>query len=279
MRNALSIDVEDWHHCMVPDYKTWSSYEDRIVYSTTKVLGLLRETGTRATFFLLGYVAASHPELVSQIRAEGHEVASHGYHHEFIYNQTRDEFRADLDRSIQVLEEITGERPLGYRAPFFSIINRSWWAFEVLAEMGFQYDSSIYPVLNHRYGIPNAPRFAHRIEVNGHALLTELPISTLRLGLNLPVGGGVYFRFLPYPLIKMAVKRINRQGRPALLYFHPWEIDPDQPVLDDLPRLFKARRYLNLDKAEGRWRSLLSGFQFAPLREVFQREIEGEATA
>jgi len=277
VRNALTIDIEDWYQCIVYDYTTWPSFEDRIVHSTRKVLKLLRETGTRATFFVLGYVAAHHPGLVAQICAEGHEIASHGYHHLFIYHQTPDEFRADLERSIRVIEEITGERPLGYRAPFFSITKQSWWAFDILGEMGFRYDSSIYPVLNHRYGIPNAPRFAHSIEVNGKRILMELPISTVRLGLNWPVGGGVYFRFLPYPLMKMAVKRINREGKPALLYFHPWEIDPDQPVLEELSRLFKARRYLNLEKAESKWRSLLSGLEFGPLNEVFQRDIFGKS--
>jgi len=277
VKNALTVDVEDWHHCMVDDYRTWSSYEDRIVHSTTKVLRLLRETGARATFFVLGYVAARHPELVAQIRDAGHEVASHGYHHQFVYHLTRDEFRADVERSIQVLQEVTGERPLGYRAPFFSITKRSWWAFDVLAEVGFRYDSSIYPVFNHRYGIPDAPRFAHRIEFDGKGGLLELPISTVRIGFNLPVGGGVYFRFLPYRLMRMFVKQINREEKPALLYFHPWEMDPDQPVLEGLPVLFKARRYLNLDRAENKWRSLLSDLEFAPVSEVFQREIWGKS--
>jgi polysaccharide deacetylase family protein (PEP-CTERM system associated) len=279
MKNAISVDVEDWYQCMVPDYTTWPSYEDRIVYSTQKVLDLLSKAGVRATFFTLGYVVANHPDLVEKIYSEGHEIQCHSYRHQFIYHLTPDEFRADLERSVEAIERITGRRPEGYRAPFFSITKRSWWAFDVLAELGFRYDSSIFPVFNHRYGVPDAPRFPHRIDTDGNGGLTELPISTLKLGMNWPMGGGVYFRFLPYPVIRKAVQQINKEGKPVLLYFHPWEIDPEQPVLEGLSPLFKARRYLNLDKAEAKWRSLLSDFEFGPVCEVFEREINGEFDA
>ncbi|MEW5986004.1 MAG: XrtA system polysaccharide deacetylase [Chloroflexota bacterium] len=279
MKHVLTIDVEDWHHCMVSNYHTWSSYEDRIVHSTTKVLKLLRDTGARATFFVLGYVAETHPELVAQIRDEGHEVASHGQHHEFVYKLTPETFRADLERSGAAIEKVTGERPLGYRAPFFSITKESWWALDVLTELGYRYDSSIYPVINHRYGVPDAPRFPYHLSVEGKGTLTELPVATVKMGLNWPVGGGVYFRAMPYALIKQAVGRIDREGKSAILYFHPWEIDPEQPVLEGLPYLFKARRYLNLDKAENRWRALLTDFEFAPIREVFHQEIFGNQVA
>ncbi len=273
MKNALTVDVEDWYQCMVFDYRTWPSYEDRIVHSTTKVLDMLRDAGVRATFFVLGYVAETHPELVERIAADGHEVENHGQHHEFVYKLTPDEFRADLERSGRAIEQAIGRRPTGYRAPFFSITERNWWAFDVLAEMGFCYDSSVYPVHNHRYGVPGASRFSHRVQAQNQASLVELPTSTVRMGINWPVGGGVYFRAMPYALIKRAVGRVNREGRPAILYFHPWEIDPEQPVLEGLNPLFKARRYLNLDKAESKWRSLLRDFSFAPVGEVFRQEI------
>ncbi|MCO5188464.1 MAG: polysaccharide deacetylase family protein [Anaerolineae bacterium] len=275
MKHVISIDVEDWHQCMVPDYRTWPDYEDRIVYSTQKVLRLLQETNTKATFFVLGYVAEHHPELVAQIKEEGHEVASHGQHHEFVYNMTPDDFRADLERSTDALEAVTGEKPRGYRAPFFSIVKKNWWAFDILSEMGFDYDSSIYPVFNHRYGVPDAPREPHQIEAGG-GHLTELPVATLPLGVNLPVGGGVYFRAMPYAAIKHAIGRLDRSGYSAVLYVHPWEMDPEQPVLQGLPRLFKARRYLNLDKTEAKWRSLLTDFSFGPAGEVFREQIWGE---
>ena len=273
MKNALTIDIEDWHHNMVHESASWGAYEDRIVGSTERVLRLLDETGTRATFFVLGYVADHHPELVARIHAEGHEVSSHGYGHEFVYNLTPEQFRSDLERTNEAIQRATGERPLGYRAPFFSITKRSLWALDILYELGFRYDSSIYPVLNHRYGIPDAQRFPHSASTSGDGTLLELPLSTVRLGLNLPAGGGVYFRFLPYRLIKLAVKRVNREGQPAILYFHPWEMDPEQPVMDGLPVLFKARRYLNLDTAEDKWRSLLSDLRFAPIREVFCKRL------
>jgi polysaccharide deacetylase family protein (PEP-CTERM system associated) len=279
MKNAISIDLEDWHHNIVADYTTWPDYEDRVVCSSAIVLKLLRDAGVKATFFTMGYVAEHHPDLIAQIHAEGHEIECHGYYHQFVYHLTPDEFRADLCRTRQAIESITGRRPMGYRAPYFSITKESWWALDVLAELGFRYDSSVFPVHNHRYGVPDAPRFAYQAETNRKGKLLELPSSTVHWGINWPVGGGVYFRFLPYPLIKKAVQQINREGNPALLYVHPWEMDPKQPVLKGLNPLFKARRYLNLDKTESKWRALLADFDFAPISEVFHQEIHGEAYA
>lgn len=187
---------------------------------------------------------------------------------------SREQERSEMSPNIY---RTSGRRPIGYRAPYFSITKESWWALDVLTELGFRYDTSIFPVHNHRYGVPDAPRFANRIETSQNGGLAELPISTLKLGVNWPVGGGVYFRFLPYPLIKWAIQHINREGKPAMLYVHPWEMDPDQPVLEDLNPLFKARRYLNLGRTERKWRALFSDFEFAPISEVYQREIYGES--
>ncbi|MDH4135615.1 MAG: DUF3473 domain-containing protein [Anaerolineae bacterium] len=272
--NAFTVDVEDWHHCILHDPAQWCKYEDRIVYSTTKLLDVIEEKGVRATCFVLGYVAALHPELVEAIHDRGHEVATHGYNHQFIYNQTPQAFRADLERSIRIIAEIIGQRPLGYRAPFFSITNKSLWAYEVLTDMGFKYDSSVYPVLNHRYGLPSGHRFAHRVQTDGGASLLELPIATVRiLGINVPVGGGVYFRALPYRIFRMAWRHALKEGQPLLFYMHPWESDPDQPVMDNIQPLFKARRYLNLHKTEKKLRALLSDFKFAPVRDVFSHRL------
>lgn len=275
LKNALSVDVEDWHHNMVSDYRTWSSYEDRIVHSTVKVLDLLREVGVKATFFTMGYVAKHHPDLIAQIAEEGHEVESHGYYHQFVYDLTPAEFQEDLLRTREAIVAATGRCPAGYRAPFFSITKKSWWALDTLAELGFEYDSSIFPVHNHRYGVPDAPRFVHRINTRNGGTLTEIPTSTIKWWINLPVGGGFYFRFFPYRFIKRAITQINREGRPAMLYFHPWEMDPEQPVLQGLNPLFKARRYHNLDKTETKWRALFDDFKFASISEVFKQEIYG----
>jgi polysaccharide deacetylase family protein (PEP-CTERM system associated) len=275
MKNAISIDVEDWHHNIIADYSTWSQFEDRVVHSTDIVLRLLRETGVRATFFTMGYVADHHPELIARIADEGHEVECHGYYHQFVYHLTPEQFRDDVCRTRDAIEAITGRRPVGYRAPYFSITRESWWALDVLAELGFRYDSSIFPVHNHRYGVPDAPRHPYHIQTEKEASLTELPSSTLHWGINWPMAGGVYFRALPYPFIKRAVRRINDQGQSALLYVHPWEFDPEQPIAPGMHPLFRARRYLNLDKTERKWRGLLTDFEFGPVGEVFQREING----
>jgi polysaccharide deacetylase family protein (PEP-CTERM system associated) len=268
--HALTVDVEDWHHCILHDPAEWPKYEDRIVASTSRLLDIIEACGTRATCFILGYVAEHHPELVKAIYDRGHEVATHGYDHQFIYHQTPQAFRADLEHSVQVLAEITGQRPVGYRAPYFSITGKSLWAYGVLADAGFKYDSSVYPVWNHRYGLPSAPRFAGRVQTNTDADLLELPIATVRvLGVNLPVGGGVYFRAAPYPFFRAAWRRLEREGQPTLFYVHPWEVDPDQPVMKNIHPLFKARRYLNLRTTEKKLRALLSDFAFAPVRDVF----------
>ena len=275
MKNALTIDVEDWHHNIIADYTTWSDYEDRVVYSTTKVLKLLKKHKVTATFFVMGYVADQHPELIAQIAQEGHEIECHGYYHQFVYHLTPEQFLSDITRTRDAIEAFSGRRPIGYRAPYFSITRQSWWALEKLAQLGFRYDSSIFPVHNHRYGIPDTPRFAYCIKTD-YGKLTEFPISTIKLGLNVPAGGGVYFRFLPYAFIKRMIAHINNEGQPAILYVHPWEMDPDQPILSGLHPLFKARRYLNLHQTEKKWDHLLTDFSFAPISQIFQKKLFGD---
>jgi polysaccharide deacetylase family protein (PEP-CTERM system associated) len=277
LANALTVDFEDWYQGLEIPPGHWGGYEDRIQNAGRRLLALFADAGVRATFFVLGPVAERHPDLVRAIVAAGHEVGTHGYSHTLVYRLSPKDFREDLRRSVRVLENVTGKPVLGHRAPFFSITRQSLWALEVLAECGIVYDSSIFPVRNYRYGIPDAPRWPYRVEFNGrpahdgrrrHGGLTEFPVSTCRfLGRNIPVAGGAYFRIYPYALTRWVLGSINRQGRPAVFYLHPWEIDPDHPRIP-LPRRIALTHYFNLRATEGRLRRLLRDFRFAPMREV-----------
>lgn len=265
--NALTIDFEDWYQGLEIPHSEWAGYEDRVVRAGQRVLEVLAEAKARATFFILGYVAERHPEIVREIAAAGHEVGTHGYSHSFIYRQTPEVFRTEMTRAIRQLEDLTGQRVLGHRAPFFSITRDSLWALDVLGELGIRYDSSIFPVLNYRYGIEGAPRWPHQVEAGKNTLI-EFPISTWKvLGRNLPIAGGAYFRIYPYSFTRRAFKSLNRNGNAAVFYLHPWELDPDQPRIP-LPRRISLTHYFNLHKTEGRLRRLLGDFNFAPMREV-----------
>jgi polysaccharide deacetylase family protein (PEP-CTERM system associated) len=265
--NALTIDFEDWYQGLEIPVADWGGFEDRILPVALRLLALLADADARATFFVLGYVAERHPSLVRQIAAAGHEIATHGYSHTPVYRQTPAQFRDELRCSIQILEELTQQRVLGHRAPFFSITARSLWALDVLGELGLVYDSSIFPVRNHRYGIEDAPRWPYEVS-GGPAKLMEFPITTWQFcGRNLPVAGGAYFRIFPYPIIAHAFRAINRAGRPGVFYLHPWELDPHHPRIP-LPARIGMTHYFNLKATEGRLRRLLREFHFAPMREV-----------
>jgi polysaccharide deacetylase family protein (PEP-CTERM system associated) len=265
--NALTIDFEDWYQGLEIPISEWGRFEDRLVLSGRRLLDRLAEAQVRATFFILGAVAERHPELVCEIAAQGHEVATHGWSHTLVYQMSPDVFRAELRRSVQLLEELAGRKILGHRAPFFSITRASLWALDVLGEEGLRYDSSIFPVVNYRYGIEDASRWPH--EVRGDAwTLTEFPITTWRvLGRNIPIAGGAYFRLYPYALTRAALRSINGAGHPVVFYLHPWELDPDHPRIR-LPRRIALTHYANLAATEGRFRQLLRDFRFAPLRDV-----------
>jgi polysaccharide deacetylase family protein (PEP-CTERM system associated) len=261
--NILTIDVEDWYHGLVP-VSQWRSCEDRIVDSTRRILDIVDNAGARATFFVLGDVADLHPELVQEISRRGHEVATHGYHHHFVYRQTPADFEADVARSLASLRAIVSDPVVAYRAPFFSIVRESRWALDVLAKLGLRFDSSVFPVHNHRYGIPGARREPYR-EPNG---IVEVPPSTVRVGaVNVPVGGGVYFRMLPFSVLRRAYQQVNREGMPVVFYLHPWEIDPHHPRVR-LSRLASWRHYYGLDQTAGRLRDILRRFPFGPVREM-----------
>lgn len=279
MRNALSIDVEDYFqvHALedVVRRADWESYPSRVEANTRRVLRVLADSQVRVTFFILGWVAERFPHLVVEIAAGGHEIATHGYWHELIYRQTPQEFAADLNRSVQAIRaalaaggDATASVPLlGYRAPSFSIVRDSLWALDVLRDQGLRYDSSIFPLVAHdRYGIADAERFAHCL-ANG---LWELPVSTVHLaGRNWPVAGGGYFRLYPYWLTCQGIRRINAEGHPAVVYLHPWEFDPQQPRIAGVGPVSRFRHYVNLAQTEARLRRLLQDLPFGPMSEVF----------
>jgi polysaccharide deacetylase family protein (PEP-CTERM system associated) len=277
MLNALTIDVEE--HFQVHAFETvidradWDRYPCRVGDNTRRILRLLAEYGVRATFFVLGWVADRHPDLVQEIAAAGHEIGTHGYWHELIYRQTADEFAADLHLSLQAIERASqGVQLAGYRAPAFSVTRQSLWALDILREHGIKYDSSIFPLAAHdRYGINNADRFANKV----HDSLWEFPVSTVRLGKhNWPVAGGGYFRLFPLWITRQAIRHINAEGHPAVVYLHPWEFDPDQPRIARAPLLSRFRHYVNLNKTESRLRALLQEFTFGTMREVFADRLE-----
>ena len=275
MRNALSIDVEDYFqvHALetVVPRAEWEGYATRVERSTRLVLHLLREEATRATFFVLGWIADRYPHLVTEIADEGHEIAVHGYWHELIYRQTPQEFEQDIRQALETIRRALGRKEgmpaLGYRAPSFSITRDSLWALDVLHGNGFSYDSSIFPLVAHdRYGIPDAGRFLRQLE-NG---LWEVPVSTVCLmGRNWPIAGGGYFRLYPLALTRWGIRRINAEGHPAVVYLHPWEFDPAQPAIAGVGGISRFRHYVNLARTESRLRLLLREFDFGPIGEVF----------
>ena len=217
MLNALTVDLEDWYQGLEISREDWPGYESRVASSVRRLLTLFAERGVRATFFTLGDVAERHPELVREIDDAGHEIGTHGESHEFVYRLTPGRFRAEMVRAVGVLQELTGKRVFGHRAPFFSVTKDSLWALDVLAEVGFRYDSSIFPVRNYRYGIVDAPRWPYRVESAGGGRLLEFPISTWRvLGTNVPIAGGAYFRIYPYVFTRFALRSITRGGHPAV---------------------------------------------------------------
>ena len=269
--NALTVDVEDYFQvsAFAPYIarSSWNDCECRIERNVQRILELLARRHTHATFFTLGWIAERYPHLVRQIVAAGHEVASHGYGHERASDLSEAAFAADVTRAKSLLEDLAGSEVKGYRAPSFSIGKGNLWAFDVLARAGYRYSSSIYPIQHDHYGMPDAPRFAHRLE-NG---LLEVPITTLRmLKRNLPSSGGGYFRLLPYALSRWMLQRVNQiDGQSAIFYFHPWEIDADQPRIAGIDARTRFRHYLNIARMEGRLERLLGDFRWGRMDHVF----------
>ena len=271
IKNYLTIDVEDYYHVSAfegivgPD--NWGLYESRIERNTNDILDILDSYDVKATFFVLGWIGEKFPGLVKTIHDNGHEIGCHSYLHRLVYNLTPDEFKEDTKKAKDILEQVTGEAVLGYRAPSYSIVNSSLWALDILSELGFVYDSSIFPVYHDRYGIPDAPRFEYKIPGKD---LIEYPISTsLIFGKKVPVAGGGYFRLFPYAFTKYFLEKINqKEKQPFIFYIHPWEIDPDQPRVDGAGIISKFRHYNNLSKTFNRFRKLLEDFSFAPIKDI-----------
>ncbi len=262
--HAFTVDFEDWFHGLEIDPADWSGFERRVAVGTDRLLDLLAAAGARATFFVLGAAAESAPGLVREIAARGHEIATHGYGHGFVSRMGPEAFRADLERSLEVLAGLVPAPVRGFRAPYFSIRRGTGWAFEILRECGIRYDSSVFPVRNYRYGVPEAPRWVHETGAG----IVELPPSTWRLGgVNLPVAGGAYFRLYPYIVTHFGLRRIAAEGHPAVFYLHPWELDPEHPRIP-MPRRIAWTHYLNLARTEKRLRRLLSDFPFTTAAEV-----------
>lgn len=269
--NALTIDVEDYFQvsafCDRISRSDWDRLPCRVERNIDLILTLLDASDTRATFFILGWIAERYPQVVRRIAAGGHEIASHGYGHRRVTEQNRQEFCDDITRAKRILEDIAGQRVKGYRAPSFSINKSNLWAFECIRDAGYLYSSSVYPVLHDHYGIPDAPRHAFS-PLEG---LTELPISTsVFLKKNLPAGGGGYFRLLPYSISRWMIDRINRlEAKPAMFYFHPWEIDPQQPRVSGASLKSRFRHYVNLHRTELRLKRLLTDFRWGRLDTTF----------
>ena len=278
--NALTIDVEDYFQvsAFAPYIKRteWNTRECRVERNVNRILDLLAEQQTQATFFTLGWIAERYPELVRRIAREGHEVASHGYGHERVSDLTETEFYSDIYLSKSILEDLAGVAVVGYRAPSFSIGAANLWAFDTLERAGYRYSSSIYPIKHDHYGMPDAPRFAHQIRPG----LLEVPVTTLRVGKrNLPSSGGGYFRLLPYSVSRWMLRQMHaRDGEAAIFYFHPWEIDEDQPRVDGINSHTRFRHYVNIHRMEGRIRQLLRDFKWGRMDDIFlDREASGVA--
>lgn len=279
LANALTIDLEEYFQvsafagAVTPD--RWNELPSRIEPQTERLLSMLERAGARATFFVLGWVADRHPALIRRIAAAGHEIGSHGLAHVRVRDQSAAVFADDARRSRDLLEDIAGVPVRGYRAASFSIDRRTPWAFDRLAEAGYRYSSSVYPIRHDHYGWPEAPRRPFWPSAAG---VPEIPIATIRLfGRNLPCGGGGYFRLLPYALSRRSLRRLNGEGAPAVFYLHGWELDAGQPVPSGVPARARLRHCLNLERMEARFERLLADFRWARLDEVFRPVLEGSA--
>ena len=272
MRNALSVDVEDWFQVgafeTVIDRSGWDGLVHRVERNSDAVLTLFAEAGVKGTFFTLGWVAERYPALMRRIADAGHEIASHGWDHARVFTMTSTQFRDDLARARATIEDAAGVAVTGYRAPSFSIDRRTPWAHAVLADAGYAYSSSVAPIVHDHYGWPEAPRFAYRPLADSP--LIELPVTTVRVGgRNFAAGGGGFFRLFPYALSRWAIGRVNRHdGMPAIFYFHPWEIDPDQPRVAGAPFKSRLRHYVNLGKMRGKLLKVITDFSWGRTDQV-----------
>lgn len=273
LKNALTVDVEDYFHVTAlaqsVDKHTWPSLESRVQRNTRRLLQIFDDASVKATFFVLGWVAERHPDVVREIIETGHELACHGFSHQLIYEQGRKEFRQETIRAKRLLEDISGRQVAGYRAASYSITDESRWAIDVLVDVGFEYDSSIVPVKHDLYGMSDGRVFPYRMRLQNGKTLTEFPPSTIKLlGQRFPIGGGGYFRLFPYWFTRWGLNQVNCENEmPFVFYLHPWEIDPDQPRFA-ADRKSTFRHYHNLHKCESRLKNLLGDFQFDTMQSI-----------
>lgn len=281
--NAMTVDVEDYFQASAFDRivsrASWGERDSRVVANTRRLLECFAANQVKGTFFILGWVAERFPALVREIAALGHEVASHGFHHQLIYTLTPDQFREDVRRAKRTIEDAAGCQVRGYRAPSFSIVRSSLWALDVLIEEGHAYDASVFPIHHDRYGIPEAPRRAHVIE-RAAGSIVEVPASTVRAGRsNLPIAGGGYFRLLPYRFTQWGIARVNAvDGEPVVFYLHPWEVDPEQPRLP-VSRLTALRHYRGLEQTLARLERLVQDFAFDTVAATLEKHAAASVPA
>lgn len=278
--HVFTVDVEDWYQGLDLDMAEWARFAPRLETGLSRLLGLLADAGARATFFVVGWQADRTPGLIREIARQGHEIACHGYSHRFVYRLDPATFREEVRRSRGILEALVGEPVVGFRAPFFSITADALWALDVLLEEGFHYDSSIFPIWNHRYGIPGAGRRPGLFTTPAGGTLFEIPLSTVRLpanglpvGLNVPVSGGAYFRLYPYGFMRALVRRLERANERLIFYAHPWEYDPTHPRIRLPHFVSQFTHYVNLDTMAARTQRLLEDFRFVSIREAYAVEI------
>ena len=271
--NAFTVDLEDWFQGLTstnPQIDRWPEFESRVEENTHRLLDLLSEFNVRATFFVLGYVADQHPQLIEQVVDAGHEIGVHGYYHRFVYKLTRDEFAREIERSIAAVERITGRAPISHRAPYFSVNSTTPWVFDVLASQGIQIDSSLFPTRNMLYGYPSAPRYPFRVE--GTALI-EFPASTIRAVGTWPIAGGFYVRALPYPIMRWAMRRLQAQEIPAVHYVHPWELDTGQ-TYNQVTARERITHYHGRRGLATKLRRMMDDFEFTSLESLHEKTIQ-----
>jgi polysaccharide deacetylase family protein (PEP-CTERM system associated) len=272
-RNAFTVDLEDWFQGLTstnPRVDAWPTFPSRVVAMTTRLLKILDTSKVKATFFILGHVADHHPELLQTIRDAGHEIGVHGYYHRFVNRLTRDEFAKEIDLSLDAISRAAGVTARGHRAPYFSIDRRTPWALDVLRERGLRYDSSFHPTRNMLYGYPDAKREPHLADKDSR--FVEFPVSTIRLrGQNFPFAGGFYLRTLPYPIVRWSIRQLHREGLPAILYTHPWELDLEQPPQKVTPRE-RITHYFGRGTLRAKFEHLLSDFRFVPLSDFLESD-------
>jgi len=268
--NAMTIDLEDWYHSITSiPFKDWEKYEDRVEMCTNKILDIFKTFGTKATFFCLGYIAEKYPKLIEAIQKDGHEIATHGFAHQLVYDLTADEFRKDLKKSVEILETITGEKIVGYRAPYWTITKDSYWALDIIADEGLKYDASIYPIKTYMYGIPDSPIYPYEIILEGNKNLLEIPPTVVTyFGRRIPFAGGFYLRALPYKFVKSALRKVNANDKATVVYLHPPEIDANKPK-QKLPLKESILHYYHLHTIETKLINLLQDFKFSTIKNIF----------